>query len=410
MPDFLTNLSQRILGTAPAVRPSFPSLFAPQRRAEEERFAGSEPDASFFAADDGLHSTADVNGMEGSVVEGRHRERDDLRSAAPAGPSASSPGVFPEAADTPSSGAPSSVSPRLLPPLDSLEGERPERSSGLSVSAPFAFESSSHPFENEGKEATAPTGTFSAAEGRESEGKGRREEGRTDGKPGATGAEVRGAGQMPKSGRMPEEWRGERGMMKGPLLPATGRADERGRRGEREIADPAGGDATARRMEERSDRTERMKEGRGAEENRRPSTVEYARPVREPFDYDAFPDRTNEDRGGEEWRESRDEFGAEAERGSGNPRRNERTLLVPGHRPDPSREERMPAPSAPAEASRDEGVSSRTVNVTIGRIEVRGTPQRPAPPVPARQPAPTPERSAAISLTEYLKRYNGRGG
>lgn len=198
--------------------------------------------------------------------------------------------------------------------------------------------------------------------------------------------------------------------MKRPLLPATGRADERGRRGEREIADPAGGHTTARRMEERSDRTKRMKEGRGAEENRPPSTVEYARPVRESFDYDAFPDRPHEERGGEERRESRDEFGAEAERRSGNPRRNERTLLVPGHRPDPSREERMPAPSAPAEASRDEGGSSRTVNVTIGRIEVRGTPQRTAPPVPARQPAPTPERSAAISLTEYLKRYNGRGG
>lgn len=405
MPDFLTNLSQRILGTAPAVRPSFPSLFAPQRRAEEERFAGSEPDASFFAADDGgLHSTADVNGMEGSAVEGRHREKDDLRSAAPAGPSASSPGVFPEAADTPSSGAPLSVSPRLLPPLDSLEGERPERSSGLPVSDPFAFESSSHPFENEGKEATAPTGTFSAAEGRESEENGRREEGRTDGKPGATGAEARNAG------RMPEEWRGEREMMKRPLLPATDRTDERSRRGEREIADPAGGGAAARRMEGRSDRAERMKEGRGEEENRRPSTVEYARPVRESFDYDAFPDRPNEERGGEERRESRGEFGAEAERGSGNPRRNERTLLVPGHRPDPSREERMPAPSAPAEASRDEGVSSRTVNVTIGRIEVRGTPQRTAPPVPARQPSPAPERSAAISLTEYLKRYNGRGG
>lgn len=413
MPDFLTNLSQRILGTAPAVRPSSPSLFAPQRRAGEERFAGSEPDAPFFAADGGgVPPTADVNGMEGSVGEGRNGERDDLRPASfPVGPSPSSPGVFPEAADRPSSGPASSASPRLLPPLVHLEGERPERSSGLPVSDSFAFESSSsHPFETEGKEGADPTGTFSATEGRESEGKRGREEGRTEERPGATRAEARSAGQMPKPGRMPDEGRAEREMMKRPLLPATGQADERSRGGEREIADPAGRDATVRRMEGRSDRTERMKEGRGTEENRRRSTVEYARPAREPFGSDAFPDRPNEDRAGEEQSESRGEFGAEAERRSGNPRRSERALLVPEHRPDVSRDERMPAPSASAERSRDEAVPSRTVNVTIGRIEVRGTPQRTAPPVQVRQPSPAPERSAAISLTEYLKRYNGRGG
>lgn len=386
---------------APTVRPSFPSLFAPQRRAREERFAGSEPEASFFADDDGgVPSAPDAKGMGGSAVERWNGDRDDLRFASPAGSSVSSPGAFPDAADTPSSGIPSSASPTLLPLLTPSERER---SPGLPASV--AVEPSSHPsFEKEGKESIDPAGNPYAAE---MKGEGRKEETGTVGKPGETRDEGRRAAQRPEPGRLRDERDVAGGRPERPVPQGIGRPVERRWSGETNASDSVERGETEPRGEERSERNERTKGGRGEEETGRRAKVEYARPVREPVGFDPFPAG---DDAGEEGREGRSAFGAEAERRSGSPRQNERTLLVPQHRPDMSRDERLSAPSAPAGPGGEEGVSTRTVNVTIGRIEVRGAPQRPSPPVPARQSSPTPERSSAISLTEYLKRYNGRGG
>jgi hypothetical protein len=61
--------------------------------------------------------------------------------------------------------------------------------------------------------------------------------------------------------------------------------------------------------------------------------------------------------------------------------------------------------TAPANASI---ISTPTIKVTIGRIEVRANP--PAPP-PTSPPRPRPTRpDPAISLNDYLKQYNGRQG
>lgn len=85
--------------------------------------------------------------------------------------------------------------------------------------------------------------------------------------------------------------------------------------------------------------------------------------------------------------------------------------LLPEIAPDARIDDAVsPLPIPRHDPGRESSVS-RTVNVTIGRVEVRGAPERKSPPArqrPQRQAAPP--TTPAMSLDDYLKRYNRREG
>lgn len=107
-------------------------------------------------------------------------------------------------------------------------------------------------------------------------------------------------------------------------------------------------------------------------------------------------------------------FDKEGPKGGRPERSGKGRLLVPNHaggneRVESAEGRTLPSPSA--ELRGTEETSSRTINVTIGRIEVRGVPERKAPPTPVRKPAKKGSESVpTMSLSDYLKRYNGSGG
>lgn len=377
MPDFLTNLSQRVLGTAPLVRPSSPSPFAPARAAAGE-FGVPEPEfgEGDWSSEETFGDRAESLSTR-SVGKRGDGEGDDLYSSFPADRVEQSADVYnpaPSREDVPAKRS-------LLPPISDDMREGVFTSQSEVPNDPFAAsEGAEH-----GAQAHVPDERASSPIRRNVRAENGGEEVREERKI-AAGTNRSRRIKSEESGTKPSN---------NLLVP---NAEQRMMFDSREQGGEQSGPRRLVAGQNQLDAGDERTQGRDVEEM----------PFRKGDERSlAAPDRALS------WDDVQEVHSNERQRPA-HSSSSRRRLLVPNHAQRNERGESgeaMPLPSPATELKGREETSSRTINVTIGRIEVRGVPERKAPPTPVRKPATKgSEQTPTMSLSDYLKRYNGSGG